>query len=207
MKEHKFIIKRGISDRNERQLILNEELISFEDKDYIYDAFTTFQKDEITAFRYGIKWISIFGYDFQIFIKNADNKQIKIDFATYFHRNKSNYLEKYQKILNALWDLYFLNISNKFIQKFHDEIDFEIANVSLNPIGISYKNGVINPTTIEIPWEKVRTFNYQRHFVIAHLDKPGKISKQLSYLDDWNVSVLYSVIRTILQEKGIESYD
>ncbi len=207
MKEHKFIIKRGISDRNERQLILNEKLMSFEDKDYIYDAFTTFQSDEIIAFRYGIKWISIFGYVFQIFIKNVDNKQIKIDFATYFHRNKSNYFENYQRILNALWELYFLNISNEFIQKFQNETEFGIANVFFNATGISYKSGVMNSTEIEIPWEKIRTFNYQRHFVIAHSDNQGKISKQFSYLDDWNVSVLYSVIRTILQEKGIESYD
>lgn len=176
MKEQKFIIKRGISDRNERQLILNEELMSFENKDYIYDAFTTFKKDEIIAFRYGIKWISIFGYDFKIFVKNADNKQIQIDFATYFHRNKSNYLENYQRILNSLWEFYFLNISNEFIQKFHDEIDFEIANVFFNSAGILYKNGIINLSIIEIPWEKVRTFNYERHFVIAHADNPENLA-------------------------------
>lgn len=39
MKEYKFILKKGLPDRNKRQLILNEDFISFENKDYIHSPF------------------------------------------------------------------------------------------------------------------------------------------------------------------------
>jgi hypothetical protein len=207
MKEYQFIIKRGISDQNERQLILNEDFIKFENKDYIHDSFTTIQKEEITAYRYGIKWISYFGLDFQIYIQYSNNKQIKINFATYFGRHKSKYLKLYRDIAYKMWDLYFQDIANNYLQKFNEGIEFQIADVYFNQNGVFFKEGIINTKNIEIPWKNVRTFNYQSYFAIADSEKLDSVNKQISYLEDWNVPVLHSVIRTILNYHGIESHE
>jgi|GEM_PF-2678829 len=208
MKEYKFIIKRGITDGNERQLIMNESFISFENKDYIHDAFTTIDKDEIVALKYGIKWISFyltFGREYQFFIKLKNNKELKINFTTYFGKNKIAYHELYADILNALWELYFSKIADEFLSQFYQNEKITIANLEFHKEGIRLKKGVSD--FFEIPWNEVRTANYQRNFVVYSNQNPQKLNKSFNYHEDWNAMVLFSVLRGILQEKGIESYN
>ncbi len=57
-----------------------------------------------------------------------------------------------------------------------------------------------------IPWEKVRTQNYYTYFAIYSEDDARHTNTVHSYKEDWNTNVLYSVLRTILKAKNIETY-
>ena len=60
---------------------------------------------------------------------------------------------------------------------------------------------------IKILWNDIRTKNYQTYFSIYSITNPKDLNKAFSYLDDWNTGIIYSVLRTILRDKNIESYN
>lgn len=210
MKETILNIRRGITDNCSRQLIINENLISFEDKDIVNDTFTTFNKDEIIAYRFGIKWTTFyftFGREYQIFIKNKLGKEIKISFKTYLGNKKHDYHSKYQEILDSLWDNFFLDIINSCIDKHNNGEDFQIENVLFTRDYISLKvDKLLKQKEIKILWNDIRTKNYHTYFSIYSIINPTDINRAFNYLDDWNTGIIYSVLRTILRDKNIESY-
>lgn len=211
MKETILNIRRGITDNCPRELIINKDHLSFEDKDTVNNTFTTFNKDEITAYRFGIKWTTFyftFGREYQIFIKNNANKEIKINFTTYFGRKKYQYHTQHQEILDSLWDCYFIDIINNYIEKHNYGENFQIENILFTKDYISFKvDNLLKKKEIQILWNDIRTKNYQTYFSIYSITNPTNIYKAFSYLDDWNTGIIYSVLRTILRDKNIESYN
>lgn len=201
MQEFKSIVGRGIFT-NKRELIINKDLVRLETKNESKNAFRMFHKNEITDYRFGIRWYSYFftfGREYIIEIKNINEKTIKINFKTYFGRKIKQYHELYYEIIDALWDYHFRDIANSYLLLQNESIDFEIAGIRFDSKGIYLKK-----TFIE--WEDVKTKNYQTYFAIYSKNNPLKINMTYNYLEDWNVAVLYSVIRTILRKKGVEIY-
>jgi len=210
MDEKKFIIKRGITDNHPRQLIFNENFLKFENKDLAGNQFTIFQKDQITDYSFGVKWMIyyfIFGREYTITIKNAQSQVIKINFKTYFGRKKNEYHKLYSDIITDLWNYYFEQQANDFIRKNEAGEEFKIGEVLFIEEGIIIKtNSSIREKKALIPWEKIRTRNYATYFAIYAVDDAETTNRGYSYLNDWNTDVLYSVIRTILSKKNIETY-
>jgi hypothetical protein len=209
--ELEFIIKRGITDNTPRKLVFNPEFIKFESNDLSSNLYTTLNKNEITEFRYGMKWITFnvtFGRQYFIYIRNRENKIIKINFRTYFGRKKSEYQKLYSDIVQNLRIRYFEEKVEELIKKYENNEDFIVGEVHFYKENIGIKlNGIINVTEKLIPWEKIRTKNYISYLAVYNVDEPSTINRGYSYLKDWNTSVLYSVLRTILRNKGIEKYD
>lgn len=210
-KELEFIIKRGVTDNAPRQLILNPEFIQFESNDLVTNLYTTFQKNEIAEFRYGMKWITFkitFGREYFIYIRNDKNKIIKINFRTYFGRKKTEYHKLYSDIVQNLRRIYFEEKVLESIKKHENDEEFTIGKVNFNKDHIKIKvSGIINETEKIITWKNIRTKDYVSYFAVYSAEDPSKINRGYSYLNDWNTSVLYSVLRTILRNKGIEKYE
>lgn len=210
MDEKEFIIKRGITDNHPRQLIFNELFLMFENKDLVGNQFTTFKKDQITDYSFGVKWMSyyfVFGREYIITIKNIQNQIIKINFKTYFGRKKKEYNKLYSDIITNLWEYYFEQQASKFIKKNEAGEEFEIGEVIFTEEGIIIKtNSTIKQKKALIPWEKIRTRNFATYFAIYAVDDAATTNRGYSYLNDWNTDVLYSVIRTILSRKNIETH-
>ncbi|MES2546045.1 MAG: hypothetical protein V4548_14265 [Bacteroidota bacterium] len=210
MGEKEFIIKRGITDNHRRRLIFNERFLKFENKDLLNNQFTKFQKDQITDYSFGVKWMRyyfVFGREYIITIKNAQNQIIKINFKTYFGRKKKEYNKLYSEIITGLWECYFEQLASNFIKKNEAGEEFEIGEVLFTEEGIIIKtNSSIRQKKAFIPWEKIRTRNYATYFAIYAVDDAASTNRGYSYLNDWNTDVLYSVIRTILSKKNIETY-
>ena len=209
MQELELTIKRGLLDNRHRQLIINPDFIKFEDKNLINDSFTQFEKDTIKDFRYGVKWISgayfTIGRDYQIYIRNDDNKILKINFKSYFGIKKQEAHNIYVKIINALWDCYFSDISNVYLSKFIKDESFNIEHLFFTKDSLIFdKISVIKSEKKEILWENVRTKNYHTYFAIYSIEDPVKINIGYKYLDEWNTSVIYSVVKSILNYKKIE---
>lgn len=205
MQESNFIIRRGFTDNTSRELIINPKYLKFENKDRINNSFTTFEKTQIEEYRFGIKWMEYyftFGREYIIEVKNSNKEILKINFKTYFGRKKIEYHNLYNQILSALWDNYFEERVNSYIEKHELGEEFNIGEVSFLAEGIIIEtNSSIKLKKALIPWEKVRTKNYATYFAIYAVDKAAETNRGYSYRNDWNTVVLRSVITNLLKIK------
>lgn len=211
MEEKEFIFKRSFTDGKQRQLVFNEKKLKFEDKDFGNDLFTIFDKEEITDYRFGVRWIRFeftYGREYQIFVRNKENKIIKISFKSYFGRKKNILHKLYSEILTELWNFYFEDIIDDFIVKHNNNEEFSIGDVLFTKDNIELNiSGIFNQKKVVIPWDKIRTKAYYSYFSIYSIDNPSDINRGYNYKEDWNTNVLHSVIRTLLKEKKIETYE
>ena len=144
----------------------------------------------------------------RLFIKNEDNNILKINFKSFYGYNKNENHNMYAEIVNTLWHFYFSEISEFYINKFHNEDDFYIGNVLFTKNSIAIKvNGIIKEEIKTILWKNVRTKDYQAYFAIYSIENPASINRGYNYLDDWNTGILYSVVRSILNAKKIEIFE
>lgn len=178
-------------------LIIDPAYLEF---DYYNPPFR-FEKDEITAFRYGVKWIR--GYQFVIGrvyiveIQSADKRIIKIKLKSLYGINKGILYQKFVTIVNALADKYFDDISRAYLEKFDRNEPIKVEDVLFNTEGISWsKNMQI------VKWDDVGTRVYQTYYSIFSKSNPS-IYKTFEYLSDWNTEVVYGVSRSILMNKGL----
>lgn len=205
-----FLIKRSFLDGINRELIISDTFLKFQNKDLKKNSFTIFEKEEIAEYKYGIRWISFritYGRDYQIFVRNKKGEILKINFKSYFGKNKKEYHQKYIDILNVLWNNFFDEIAQGFLKKFKNNESFKIGNVEFDEVGITIAiSGIAKTKKTKISWENVRTKNYYTYFAIYSSQNPSEINRGYNYHDDWNTGVLYSVLRTILKSKNIETY-
>jgi len=208
MQESNFIIQRGLTDNASRELIIDPKYLKFENKDRVNNTFTTFEKDQIEEYRFGVKWMKYrftFGREYVIEVKNSNKEIIKINFKTYFGRKKKEYHNLCNQILSALWDNYFAEIVENYIQKHERGEEFNIGEVSFLKEGIIIEtNSSIKLKKALIPWEKVRTKTYVTYFAIYAVDKAADTNRGYSYLNDWNTVVVRSVVTSLLKMKNIE---
>lgn len=211
MDDKQFVFKRSFTDGKLRRLVFNENHFKFEDKDFGNNLFTIFDKEEITDYRFGIRWISFeftYGREYQIFVRNKENKIIKISFKSYFGRKKNELHKLYSEILSELWNYYFEDIIDNFISKQNNQEEFSIGDVLFRKDNIELNiSGVFNQKKVVIPWDKIRTRAYHTYFSIYSIDNPSEINRGYNYKEDWNTNILHNVLRTLLKQKGIETYD
>ncbi|WP_264564122.1 hypothetical protein [Flavobacterium sp. N3904] len=211
VQESEFLIRRGLTDNYPRKLKISKEFIQFEDSNLYTIPSTLFKKEDIIEYKFGIHWMQykfVFGREYLIFLRNKENKILKINFKTYFGNKKKEYHIQFNEILDLLWDFHFKDITNKFIEKHKNGQDFSIGDVGFTKDFITINvSSVLNEIEKSIPWDKVRTRNYHTYFAIYSEDDARNINRGFSYLKDWNTSVLYSVLRTLLRDKGIEIYN
>ena len=211
MEEKKFLIKRGFTDGHLRELIINKDFLKFEDKDTVNNPFTTFKSSEILDYRCGIRWIRFeltFGREYQIFVRNNNRKTIKISFKSYLGRKIKILNRLFDNIHYELWSSFFGKIVDENLEKFQSEIEFSVGDVLFNKNYIELNvSGIASQKRVQILWANVRTTNYRTYFTVYSAETPEKINRGYSYHEDWNTNVLYSTLRTILLNKGIEKYD
>lgn len=204
--EIRLTIKRGLFDKRPCQLILNPNFIQFEDKDL-----TKFNKNSITGYRYGIKWIIDFwvfiGRKYQIFIQNKDDQILEICFKSYFGIKGKKLNECYNKILYTLWVYYFEDIESAQFLKIIKGEKFIFTNVNFTKDKISFttQNGFKDELR-EISWENLGLEAFQSEFCIFASDNPAKVYKFFSYIKDWNSEILCGLIKNGITLKKVERY-
>jgi len=204
---YKTTIKRSFYDNTERELIINPDFLQFEDKNHKDNLYTILKKEDISAYCYGIKWIRGFkftiGRDYQIYIKSKENKILKINFKGFYGRNKEAHHEKFYEILAHLWENYFSDFASIFIEKHNNNEPFSIGKLHFEQNGITIENAAIigNKKTF-IPWGDIETKNYFTYFAVFSIKNPSTINQCYYYKDEWNTTLIYSVLRTILKEKS-----
>lgn len=183
-----------------KTLIINEHYISYKG--------VTLSTNEIEGYRYGLEWISLdvtFGRKYLIYIRSTDKRIIKINIRSFFGKKVDACHTIYAEIVHALYDFYFIDIINNYLNKYGSLESFRINNVIFSNEGLEVKN--LREGSQFIIWEDIRSKNYYSYFSIHSLRDPARLNFAFNYLEDWNAAVIYSVVRSILRARGIESYD
>ena len=195
-------IKSSLLDR-ERELVIDKAFLTYDNKDQIAELPTKFLKQDIIAFRYGIKWIR--GYQFVIGriycvdIQSWTGEIIKVRLKSFYGVNKKTLTEKYSTIVNSLYDIYFDDITRNYLQQYSDSIDFDILGINFRSDGV-----LMGKNSDLIPWEDLGTKFYTTYYAVFSKSNPT-VYKAFEYLNDWNTGILYSVSRGILRSKNLYS--
>jgi hypothetical protein len=202
MQPLEFLIQSSILDR-QRKLTLHSDYIEFEDKDLVGALPTRLQKNEISGFRCGIKWIQ--GYQFNIGriycidIQDRNKKTIKLRLKTIYGIRKKILSDKYVQIINALYDHYFDDITRNYLEQFSEGKSFEVLGVMFRPEGV-----MLNKESGLICWEDLGSRSYISYYSLFSKQTPT-IYATFEYINHWNVGILYSVSRKIMKQKELWS--
>ncbi|KPH14302.1 hypothetical protein [Chryseobacterium sp. ERMR1:04] len=195
MKE--FTIVRGLFDTRKRSLVINENFIKYEDKDQNENLFTILKKEDIVGIRYGIHFIngySIYiGREYQIFIRNKSNKELKIYFKLFYGRKLNEKHQLYNDILDEVWDNFIGDISQSYWVKFKNNEKFNLAGVEVLNDRIEFDKNEILIKDLDIK-------TYRHHFVIYSKNDQYK-NKMLYYLKDKDAVILLDVITKIIKNE------
>jgi hypothetical protein len=195
-------IRSSVFDRP-RLLTIDKDYIEYDQRVLKDDLLTRFTKEEITGIKFGIKpiqgyWFSI-GRIYSIDVLSNKNRIIKIRLKTLYGRRKKELFEKYSAIINLLHQNFIDDIVSSYLQQFREEKEFSIAGIRFTHSGI-----FLTESSEIILWDDVSTKNYSRFYSIHSKSDPGRY-KLSEWLETWNTSILYSVSRQILKDKGFYS--
>jgi len=193
MKE--FNIVRGLFDTRKRSLIIDENFLKFENKDHIENLFTIISKNEIVGIRYGIHFIKglkfYIGREYQIFIKTKSDKELKIFFKLFYRRKLNEKHQLFSDIVNELWNHYFDEILNNYIQQYNNNEEFNLC-------GIVFKNACIQFDKREILYSDLAIKKYTYYFMIYSKEDLYK-NKMMYYLKDNNAVILVELLNNIIK--------
>lgn len=165
------------------------------------DDNTRFEKNEITAFRYGVKWIRgyqlVIGRIYVVEIQSSGKRTINIRLKSLYGINKKVIGKQYLAIVNAIADNYFDDIARSYLKQFENNEPFKVEDVYFNTEGLSW-----NKNMPLIKWDDVGTKAYRTYYSIFSKSNPT-IYKTFECLTDWNTGMIYSVSRSILMGKGL----
>lgn len=193
----KFTIVRGLFDTKKRQLIIDENFLKFENKDYIKDLFTVIPKNEIVGIRYGIHFIKglefYIGREYQIFVQTQSGKEVKIFFKLFYGRKLNEKHQLFSDIVDELWNYYFNDILNHYILQYNNNQIFDLG-------GILFKNTCIQFDKKEISYSDLAIKKYNHYFMIYSKEDQYK-NIMLYYLKDKNAVILVEVLNTIIKNE------
>lgn len=201
--KNSWLIKQSFFNRRVKELSYTPQSISFGNQKLALPTTIDLSKEEPIQYRFGIKWITgykfVIGRKYQLFIRNSSGETVKISFGSYYGINKVPLFNQYIEILNQLWRSYFDGLVDQYLALFEQKIPFTLANVRFDEFGIKIKSvNLIKGEEKSLLWADVGTKDYQTYFAIYSKQTPSMINKSYSYLNDWNIRVLYSVVQTIL---------
>jgi hypothetical protein len=110
--------------------------------------------------------------------------------------NKIKLHDKYVKIINALYQYYFL-------PAIHNYLDLFIANKTFDILGITFHEyGIMLPGNMSVlAWDDLAIRRYQEYLAIYSVKNP-KHYITFYYNREWNVLVLETVMDAILKNRG-----
>jgi hypothetical protein len=193
-----FMVRSTILDRP-RLIVIHPEYLEFDDQDRVSDVPTRFLRTDIEGLRYGIKPIR--GYRFRIGriycidVRDVNGRVIKIRLKSVYRVRLKLLNEKYLAIANALFRLYFHEMTLEYLAQFRDAQGVELLGVKLNNQGVLFdeKVGCVS-------WDFLGTKRYWHYYTLYSEESPNNY-RAFVFSDDWNAGVLRGLIETILKEK------
>lgn len=161
-----------------------------------------FDKADIVAYRFGIKWISGYaftiGREYHIFVKDKTGREIKISLQSLYGFKKAALGEQYSEIMQSLWVNYFKEIASDYLKQLSDGKTINLCGVEITNKDVTIEtNNLLTKKSVSIPWEHVGTKDYHIYYAIFSQENPTDINRGYYYMDEWNAGILYTVVETL----------
>ncbi|WEK70792.1 MAG: hypothetical protein P0Y62_04360 [Candidatus Chryseobacterium colombiense] len=192
-----FTIVRGLFDTRKRTLSIDQNSVKFENKDRNNDLFTTISREDIAGIRYGIHFIRGYrmtiGREYQIFIRDTSNKELKIFFKLFYGRKLQEKHKLYADIVDELWNNFIDDLVKNYLEMFNRNEKFNISGIHIAKDKITFDKK-------EILLKDVRIKKYHHHFIIYSLEDHYK-NKMLYYLKDKDSVILLNLLNQIISHE------
>lgn len=153
--------------------------------------------DNISAFRFGVRDLHLFKMTFctQYFIETRDyhNKIFRVKLNSYYGIKRKVYFKVWADLLEHFWNFYMANQLSFYTELFQMQQLFELSGVTFHADGISWDG------CTKLKWNEIELSNYQTHFVIKHVDKPGP-TKTCVFAVHWNAAILQYLLKDIVKQ-------
>jgi hypothetical protein len=160
-------------------------------------------EDEIEGIRYGIKWIKgshlTIGRVYCIDLLDSNNKEYNIKLQSLYGINIENLNTKYNKIINLLYEYFFIGKIENYILKINNGEDLKISDVVFNNLGIQIE---FKSKVCFIEWENIDLkTTFEKITLISKENR--EIHKDFNFLLDWNAVIIFGICKLILLDKGL----
>lgn len=192
-----FTIVRGLFDTRKRTLSIDQNSVKFENKDRNNDLFTIINREDIAGIRYGIHFIRGYrmtiGREYQIFIRDKSNKELKIFFKLFYGRKLQEKHKLYVDIVDELWNNFIDDLVKNYLEMFNRNEKFSISGIHIVKDKITFDKK-------EILLDDVRIKKYHHHFIIYSQEDHYK-NKMLYYLKDKDSVILLNLLNQIISHE------
>lgn len=195
-----FDFKTNYYSANNKLILESHQITLLENNEII----SQIKSEDIDAYRFGIAWITgaVFsiGRLYKIDIRSKNNiDTIKIRLRTVYGVRKYILDEKYNQILDALFNIYWNDVIKSFLDKIDIGENITVCNILINKNGVHFDKGRNNHF---ISWEDIDSRIYHDYYSISSKKNPHCYIT-FTFLDDWNAGIIYSVTRGILLQKNL----
>jgi hypothetical protein len=192
-------LQQGFVHKLKRKLVINKEFIEYETSDQPDSDIVRINWKDFKDIRLGIQLIR--GYSFaigrkhKVLIRDHQKNEIKVNLVSlYGIKRKEN-----QQDFNTLVDLFYTSFLHSHVLGLMDRITrnekVQFEKITVDNTGIDFK---YNKYSVSVSWEDVTVREYRGYFFLQNGKMPEQAIK-ISYLDDWNGIVIFSLIKTSLQ--------
>ena len=183
---------------SKRTLRLSPAYLEYENREFDEKRFTRVSKEDILDIKHSMSWIIWYrfyvGCDFRIDLRTRENGILKIRFVSYFGQN-STYQDAYDSITDYMWEHYFSDIEEAYMQEFAEKQDLRLCGVWLTADGAYFaSDGQLTE------WPDVAVKEYEEYFALYNRRNPEQ-NKRIEF-DEWESHILFSVISLIGQKNG-----
>jgi len=164
------------------------------------DSQLSIPKDDVDSIRYTARRVRYYFYlytYFKIDIRGFSGQTIRIRLFSLFGYHKKQIANRYGDILQYLYHHFFRDLVLHYLDLFANGIDFDIAGLVFTQQGIKFSN-----KAEMIPWQEVDTRDYLSYFSVFS-KKDNYNYRAYNYWDDWNTTILNTVIISILKRKEL----
>ena len=185
-----------------KQLTVSKESIQLTKAGKTAEKSIRFDKADIVAYRFGIKWISGYtftiGREYHIFVKDKADREMKISLQSLYGFKKAKLGEQYSEIMQSLWVNHFREIANDYLKQLSDGKTISLCGVQITDKDVTIEtNNLLTKKRVSIPWKHLGTKDYHTYYAIFSTENPADVNRGYYYMDEWNAGILYTVVETL----------
>ena len=161
-----------------------------------------FTKEDIEGFRYGVRYFHYYvipvGRNYNIEIKNSLGKVLLVRMHSVFGIGNKRIEKLFVQIHKQIHEAYFMDMAIHYLRLLKSGLTYELAGTMLTHEGV-----IIKKDSQLIPWIRVGLMSYYRSCSIYDLTDPKRF-RSFDYWQDWNASLLHTIVEYKLQSTTYE---
>jgi hypothetical protein len=151
-----------------------------------------FTKEDIEGFRYGVRYYHFYiipiSRTYNIEIRNSQGKIMLVRMHTFFGINNKKTEKLFIDIYNKIDEAFFNDMTIHYAQLLNGGLNYNLAGALL-----TYEGVILKKDSALIPWLRIGLSSHYRSCSIYDISDPQHY-RSFDYWQDWNASLLHSVV-------------